>query len=153
MKDDNRSGMISRRGAIGLFAATPALGADAVLANTLRASALAGASVLSVRAAQACGYAEAPSNLAQLAAEHFEPLVGETFVVGDTTVTLRDVRRGPETQPGFRQQFAVTFDAPRRLSISSDLASVSHPAIGQYDLFVTEAIDSADRKALEICFT
>src|SRR5580704_11667657 len=153
MKDDNRSGMISRRGAIGLFAATPALGADAVLANTLRASALAGASVLSVGAAQACGYAEAPSDLAQLAAEHFEPLVGETFAVGDTTVTLRDVRRGPETQPGFRQQFAMTFDAPQSLSISSDLSPVSHPAIGQYDLFVTEVIDSANRKALEICFS
>jgi hypothetical protein len=153
MSDANRSDMISRRDAIGLFAATPALGADAVLSNALRGTALAGASVLSVGAAQACGYAEAPNDLAQLAAEHFEPLVGETFMVGDTTVTLRDVRRGPETRPGFRQQFAMTFDAPRSLSIASDLTSVSHPAIGQYDLFVTQVIESGHRKALEIYFT
>jgi hypothetical protein len=153
MSDTNGSGMISRRDAIGLFAATPALGADAVLSNALRGTALAGASVLSAGSAQACGYAAAPSELSQLAAGHFEPLVGETFMVGDAAVTLRDVRRGPETQPGFRQQFAMTFEAPPSLSIASDLSSVSHPAIGQYDLFVTELIESGRRKALEICFT
>jgi hypothetical protein len=153
MKNTDRSGVVSRRDAIGLFAATPALGVDAMLSNALRGAALAGASVLSAGAAQACGYAEAPSELSQLAAEHFEPLVGETFRVGDATVTLRDVRRGPETRQGFRQQFAMTFDTPRSLSITSDLASVSHPAIGQYDLFVTEVIESGHRRALEVCFS
>jgi hypothetical protein len=153
MSDTNRSGTISRRGAIGLFAATPAFGADAVLSNALRGTALAGASVVSVGAAQACGYAEAPSELSQLAAEHFEPLVGETFMVGDTAVTLRDVSRGPETMSGFRQQFAMTFDAPRTLSVASDISSVSHPAIGQYDLSVIEVIENADRKALQIYFS
>jgi hypothetical protein len=153
MKDENRSGMISRRDAMGLFAATPALGANVALSNALRGTALAGASVLSAGVANACGYAAAPSELSQLAAEHFEPLVGDTFLVGDASVTLRDVRRGLPTQPGFRQQFAMTFDAPQTLSISSDIASLSHPAIGQHDLFVTEVIESADRKSLEICFS
>jgi uncharacterized protein DUF6916 len=151
MSDTSRSSMISRRNAVGLLAATPA---NAVLSNALRGTALAGASILSAGAAQACGFAAAPSELSQLAAEHFEPLVGETFMVGGTTVTLRDVSRGPETtQPGLRQQFAVTFDAPRSLSLASDLSPVSHPAIGQYDLFVTEVIEGADRKALAIYFS
>jgi hypothetical protein len=153
MSDTNRSGAITRRGAVGLFAATPALGADAVLSNVLGGTALAGASIVSAGAAQACGYAAAPNELSQLTAEHFEPLVGETFTVGNTAVTLRDVSRGPETMSGFRQQFAMTFDAPRNFSIASDLSAVSHPAIGQYDLSVIEVIESADRKALQIYFS
>jgi hypothetical protein len=154
MSETNRSSVISRRNAVGFLAATPALGANAVLSNALRGTALAGASILSAEAAQACGFAAAPRELSQLAPEHVEPLVGETFMVGGTPVTLRDVSRGPETtQPGRRRQFAMTFDAPRGLSLASDLAPVSHPAIGQYDLFVTEVTESADRKALAIYFS
>jgi hypothetical protein len=147
MSDTNRSSVISRRDAVGFLAATP-------LSNALRGTALAGASILSAGAASACGFAAAPSELSQLAVEHFEALVGETFSVAGTTVTLRDVSRGPETtQPGLRQQFAITFDAPRDLSLASALSPVSHPAIGQYDLFVTEVIESADRRALAIYFS
>jgi hypothetical protein len=153
MKDDNRFGLISRRDAIGLFAAAPALGTDAALTNALRGTALAGASILSAGAANACGYAAATNDLAQLAAEHFEPLVGETFMIADTAVTLRDVFRGSEPVSGFRQQFAMTFDAPRSLAVASDLAPVSHPAIGQHDLSVVEVMENADRKALQIYFS
>jgi hypothetical protein len=145
MSDTNRSSVISRRDAVGFLAATP-------LSNALRGTALAGASILSAGAASACGYAEAPSKLSQLAAEHFEPLIGETFTVDGTAVTLRDVRRGLQT-PGFRQQFAMTFDAPSSFSLVSDLSPVSHPAIGQYDLFVTAAIGGTDRKTVAIYFS
>jgi hypothetical protein len=151
MKDDYRFGLISRRDAIGLIATTPALGADATLTSIFGGTALAGASVLGATAAQAC--AGAPRHLSQLNAEHFEALVGETFTVGDAVATLRDVRRGPQTLPGFRQQFAMIFEAPQNLSLASDIASVAHPAIGRYDLFVTAASDGAERKTVAICFS
>lgn len=148
MKDTSRTGLISRRDAIGLFAATPALGADAALTNVFGGTTLIGASVLGVDAAAACGAAS--HELSQLTVEHFEALVGETFTVGDKAATLRDVRRGHETP--FRRQFAMVFDAPNT-AIASDVATVWHPAIGQHDLFVRGITDSADRKALEICFS
>jgi hypothetical protein len=149
MSDSNRTGLISRRDAIGLLAATPALGADAALTGAFGGSALAGATILGAGAAAACPGAS--HDLSQLTVEHFEALVGDTFTVGDTTVTLRDVRRGPDST--FRQQFAMIFDATADASIASEIAPVAHPAIGRHDLFVTELNDGAGRKALEICFS
>jgi hypothetical protein len=148
MKDTSRAGLISRRDAIGLFAAMPALGANAALTNVFGGSALLGPTVLGAEAASAC--AGASHELSELSVEQFEALVGETFAVGDSLATLRDVRRGPDSP--FRQQFAMTLDAPQSASIASDLVAVSHPAIGEHDLFVTQISDGADRKALEICF-
>jgi hypothetical protein len=149
MKHGNRPGLISRRDAIGLLAATPALGADAALSGAFGGTALAGASL--VGATTASAFAGASHDLSQLTVEHFEALVGEAFTVGNTTVTLRDVRRGRQT--GFRQQFAMIFDAAPDAAIAADLAPVSHPAIGRHDLFVSQVRDGADRKALEICFS
>ena len=147
MNDTNPPALLSRRDAIGLFAATPALGADAALSGVLGGTTIAsvlGADVGSARAG-------ASQDLSQLAAEHFEALIGETFTVGGMQVRLRNVRRGRVTQ--FRQQFAMIFEAPQGASIGSKVAPVSHPAIGRHDLFVTEADRGAVPKTLEICFS
>jgi hypothetical protein len=97
----------------------------------------------------------AKQDLSKLAAEHFEPLVGETFTVGSYQLTLRDVRRGIKTSSRFRHQFAITFKVPhgRALPIRSELLPVAHPAIGRHDLLVTQILDESDGTALEICFS
>ncbi len=92
-------------------------------------------------------------DLGRLGAEHFEALVGETFVVGGQPVTLRAVRRGPPTPARFRQQFALTFDIPEGSAIRSEVVPVAHPAIGEQNLLVTQVIDSQHPTALEICFS
>jgi hypothetical protein len=148
MDNTERPEPISRRDAIGLFAATPALGANAALTRAFGGVALTGASIFGADAAAA--RAGASPDLSRLTVEHFEALVGDTFTIGDTTMTLRDVRRGPDAS--FRQQFAMIFDAPPEVSIASGLVPVSHPATGRHDLFVT-VDDKAGRKALEICFS
>ena len=86
-----------------------------------------------------------------MAPEHFEPLVGETFSVGEHRVTLRAIRLGPATPAQFRQQFAVTFSVPPARSLGLAPVRVAHPAIGGHDLFVTDVNQGADR-SLEICF-
>ena len=145
MTDTNQSGKLSRRDAIVLFAGGPGLAS--VVGGT------AAASLWFADGAQACQHAAgAPPVLATLAAEHFEPLVGTQFTVGAHPVTLSAVRRGSATPAQFREQFAVTFSAPRSLSIASEPIRVTHPAIGEHDLFVTEVGQGAGR-ALEICFT
>jgi len=142
MTDTNQSGRLSRRDAIVLFAG-PALGA---------VGGAAGASLLFADSAQACGStASIPSTLADLAAEHFEPLVGTEFTIGAHPVTLRTVRRGRATPSRFREQFSITFSAPPAQSIAAEPVRVTHPTIGQHDLLVTEVMDGPDR-ALEICF-
>jgi hypothetical protein len=143
--DTNRTGKLSRRDAVALFAGGPALGVDAALASVFGGT--AGASLLFADGASAC----TPPPLAQLAPEHFEPLVGSEFTVGEHRVTLRAVRRGPALPAQFREQFAVTFDAPRAPSVASAPVRVAHPAIGRHDLLVTDVNQGADR-ALEICF-
>jgi hypothetical protein len=149
MTDTNRAGLISRRDAIGLFAATPALGANVALTGVFGGTALAGAPIFGAEAASACPGAS--HDLSQLTVEHFESLVGNTFRVADATVSLRDIRRGPAT--GFRQQFAMMFEVPLGVSIASGVVPVAHPAIGRHDLFVRQMNENANRKTLEICFS
>jgi hypothetical protein len=149
VNDTNQAALFSRRAALGLFAATPALSTDAALTRVFGGAAMAGASVLGADAASACG--DAAHDLSQLSVEHFEALVGETFTVGDAPMTLRDVRRGPPTP--FRMQFAMTFDAAADAPMASDVRTVAHPAIGQHDLYVSEVRSGADRRAVEICFS
>ena len=98
------------------------------------------------------GLANMTQDLATLAAEHFEPLVGETFTIGEYQVTLRDVRR-QKIRSRFREQFSITFKVPRDLPIRSERLPVAHPAIGRHDLLVTQILDAADGTALEICFS
>ncbi len=93
------------------------------------------------------------NELKRLEAEHFEALVGQSFKIADQTVTLRAVRRGPETPSRFREQFALTFDIPEGSPIRSDVVDVTHPAIGDHKLLVTQVMDSKDPTALEICFS
>jgi hypothetical protein len=50
------------------------------------------------------GRIDMTQDLASLAPEHFEPLIGHTFTIGDHQVTLRDVRRRGRTTSRFREQ-------------------------------------------------
>jgi hypothetical protein len=151
MTEANQSSRFSRRNAIALFAAGTAFGADAALARAFGSA--PATATLRRNAADAARACAPPSDVASLAAEHFEPLLGEEFTVGGHRVTLRSVRRGPATPAHFRQQFAVVFAAPRELSLASEPTPVAHPAIGHHDLFVTQMVDGLDRGALEICFS
>ena len=98
------------------------------------------------------GLVQMTQELGKLTVEHFEALVGETFVIGEHRTKLRSVRRGPPTLARFREQFALTFDTPAGANISSVVLPVSHPAIGNHNLLVTQVIDATDPTALEICF-
>ena len=89
-------------------------------------------------------------DLAQLAAEHFEPLVGETFTVGQYQVTLRDVRRRHKIGSRFREQFALVFKAPQGLPIGRTVHGTR--AMGRYDLLVRQIIDDIDGTALNLLF-
>jgi len=153
MREANTSSRFSRRNAIALFAAGTAFGAEAALARAFGSPAAAGTSMLCGNPADADRAWTRPADVGELAAEHFEPLLGEEFTVGGHAATLRSVRRGPATPSRFREQFAVVFDAPRELPIASEPTPVAHPAIGQHDLFVTQMVGGHDRSALEICFS
>jgi hypothetical protein len=91
--------------------------------------------------------------LANLAPEHFEPLIGHTFTIGEHQVTLRDVRRRGQAASRFREQFSLLFSLPHEIPIGSEVLPVSHPALGRCDLLVTQVIDGAEGTALEICFS
>lgn len=150
MEETNRPAGINRRDVIGLLTVTPTLVSSPVLANTFGAAAQAASTAFADRARHRKLAASSAQHLARLAAEHFEPLVGDTFTIGEDKVTLSGVRRGHRSR--YRDQFAVVFSAPRNASVPLEPLSVSHPAIGQHDLLVTEVLDGGGRTALEICF-
>jgi uncharacterized protein DUF6916 len=148
MNDKGGFAAVSRREIIRLIAATPASGA--VLATSLPG--VASATVASAGNAAGPpphGFAGPMHGLANLAATHFEPLIGETFSIGGDRVTLTEVRRGPASGGRFRQQFALNFSAPQHRPMTSDILPVSHPAIGHHDLHITQ-VGGAE---LEICFS
>jgi hypothetical protein len=99
------------------------------------------------------GLVDMAQDLANLAPEHFEPLIGHTFTIGEHEVTLRDVRRRGRTTSRFREQFSLVFSLSHEVPIRSELLPVSHPAIGRCDLLVTQVMDDAQGTALEICFS
>jgi hypothetical protein len=135
---------LSRRDVHRLFAA--AIGAAAIPSG-----AAAAAVPVDVQSANK-GSIAMTTDLRELTADHFEALVGETFVVDGQPTRLRAVRRGPAGVGRFRQQFALSFATPAGMTIRSDVVPVSHPAIGRHDLLVTQVIDHTEPTALEICF-
>ena len=145
MTQTRDSWAIGRRDALGLIAATVV--ADAVWSGPLQAAALPGTPAAGTAARLTTG---APQ-LAELTAEHFEPLVGQAFTVGDSMMTLRKVRRGCESGPRFREQFGIVFDAPRELALQSDILPLSHPAVGRHDVLVGQ-VGAPGSAKLEICF-
>jgi hypothetical protein len=152
MNGCDRTTTISRRDATRLLAAGTLL-TGLMLAGSLRGAAPAQAAVRRRAAAHPeKGLTNMTPDLAKLTAEHFEPLVGETFTIGEYQVTLRDVRR-QKLRSRFREQFSLTFEAPRNLPIRSERLLVTHPAIGRHELLVTQILDGADGTALEICFS
>jgi hypothetical protein len=151
MTEKNGFAAVSRRDAIRLIAATPASGA--VLATSLpgmaSATTLASAGEAAARLShRSAAVMPGATGLAGLAATHFDPLVGQTFSIGDGRATLTEVRRGPVSGARFRQQFALTFSALQH-PMQSGILPVSHPAVGRHELHVTQI----GRTGLEICFS
>jgi hypothetical protein len=147
MSRSKRGTTVSRRDTIRLLAATMAIATGAVAAS-------AGGPMQGAEAAH-CekGLPNMTHDLAKLTAEHFEPLIGETFTVGQYRLILRDVHRRRKIGSRFRDQFAIVFKVPSGLPLRSEVLPVAHPAIGRYDLLVTQVIDETDGTALEICFS
>ena len=140
----------SRRDAVWLFAAA-ALSGGAFI-TTSPAAAAATIRVLDAIHLEK-GLIDMTKDLANLAPEHFEPLIGHAFTIGEHQVTLRDVRRRGRTTSRFRQQFALVFSLLHQVSIGSEVLPVYHPALGQCDLLVTQVMDEVEGTALEICFS
>jgi hypothetical protein len=152
MTIQHRSTEASRRDALRVIAAVALAGAALV-----RPSSAAAAPVTRSRETNAVhiekGQPDMTQDLATLAPEHFEPLVGQPFNVGPYQVVLRNVRRAGRTGSRFREQFALVFSLPQEVPIRSELLPVAHPAIGRYDLLVSQVVDESDGSALEICFS
>jgi hypothetical protein len=139
----------SRREAMAIVGGGAAFGVNTALASAVGGA--AGAALLCDGAhAGQVSLTPAPT-LAKLAAEHFEPLAGQDFMVGGHRMRLQAIRRGPATPSHFRDQFAVTFSAAQAMSIASGPVSIAHQAIGRHDLFVTEMV-AGPGCTLEICF-
>jgi hypothetical protein len=152
MTSQHANSETSRREALVLIAAAAFAGAALV-----RLPSAGAAPVRQSREANAVhiekGQGRMTQDLAKLAPEHFEPLVGQPFTVGPYQVVLRNVRRAGRSGSRFREQFALVFALQHEVSIRSELLPVAHPAIGQHDLLVTQVIDGSDGSALEICFS
>jgi hypothetical protein len=145
---EHRTTTTSRREAVQLLAAA-ALSGGAVVSPVVAAIRRPAFDAIPLEK----GLVDMAQDLANLAPEHFEPLIGHTFTIGEHEVTLRDVRRRGRTTSRFREQFSLVFSLPHEVPIRSELLPVSHPAIGRCDLLVTQVMDDAQGTALEICFS
>jgi hypothetical protein len=140
---------ISRRDAVRVLALASLSIGVLVAASPIEASAGTGIS----DAVDQKDLAEMTQDLAKFVPEHFEPLIGDVFKIGEYQVTLRDVYRRAKTASRFREQFALIFALPHEVPITSELLPVAHPKMGQHDLLVTQIIDGTGGTALEICFS
>lgn len=88
----------------------------------------------------------------ELEVDHFEPLVGEAFRIGEFDITLKKVIRGPETPPRFRSQFSLIFNCPEDFPERWIIAPVSHPRIGSHDMMATRIVGWDEAFEVEITF-
>lgn len=151
MTQKNHFPTIGRRDALGLIAAT--IVADTVWTGPLQACGLSGGPTIGATTEEVGAVAalDGTPDLAGLTADHFEPLIGQSFMVGDQAMTLRKVRRGLSSGPQYRQQFGILLDAPGDLPLQSEVLPLAHPALGRHDVLVSPAgIPGAT--VLDICF-
>lgn len=151
MKKAKRVIGMNRRDVIGLLVVTPTIASSSLLADGL-GDRTDGVASISRTAEAAIGSKATGANrdLATLAANDFEPLVGSAFIVGDDEAMLDGIRHGHSSC--FREQFALVFSTPLDASVRLEPVPVSHPAIGRHDLLVTQVMDRTGKSALEICF-
>ncbi len=81
--------------------------------------------------------------LADLRADHFAPLVGQTFTLeveeGAFPAPLLEVRTGAAgAHPGStRAPFAILFRIPAGTPLRQGMYALVHPALGRHELFFT----------------
>jgi len=75
-------------------------------------------------------------NLDELTAEDFRPHIGESFAIGKHAVTLKSVDTKPSGHKMFREQVSLLFEADADISVDADIAKLSHPKLGRFDLLV-----------------
>lgn len=73
--------------------------------------------------------------------EDFEAHKGERFAIGKSPVTLKSVRAGKASHPKFRAQFCLVFEAEDDIGLVADVARLSHPTLGHFDLLVNRTED------------
>jgi hypothetical protein len=140
---------ISRRDAVRLLAAASL--SSGVLIGTSMTE--VGAGIQASDTVDQKGLPDMTQDLAKFVPEHFEPLIGDEFKIGDYRVTLQGVHRRGRAASRFREQFALVFALPHEVPITSELLPVAHPKMGRHDLLVTQILDGAGGTALEICFS
>jgi hypothetical protein len=146
MKVHQAHATISRRDAVRLLTAASLASGALIGTSTIEAGEI-------LDTVDQRGSADMTPDLAKFAPEHFEPLVGDVFKIGEYQVTLREVHRRGRTASRFREQFALVFALPHEVPITSELLPVAHPKMGRHDLLVTQILDGAGGTALEICFS
>lgn len=88
-------------------------------------------------------------SLAELTAQHFEPLVGQGFKVRwpemEETLTLQNIRQGKPAPKGFRQPFALTFHGTSKEVL---LNQCTHPVevggLGELPMFLVPVGQNPD---------
>jgi hypothetical protein len=94
--------------------------------------------------------------LQDLHAETFAPHVDTSFHVSDSaarTMALRLARVDERTPSPAFEQFAVLFQGPADSVWGQGTYHFSHPALGEFDLFITPIVgSSAERMLYEACF-
>ena len=98
-----------------------------------------------------------PPSLASMRADHFEPVRGQVFearapaAAEPFALVLGAVRRrtGP---PGFREPFSLEFLGPQTPAHGQGLYCLSHPRLGDFDVFVVPTGASEAGTSYEVSF-
>jgi hypothetical protein len=94
--------------------------------------------------------------VAELRADHFRPLLQQTFTLElapETRVTLRLVEVAEGRAGGKRTPFSLLFQAPAGTPLQQGIFALSHDTLGRFELFMVPMLASEEGPRLEIGFS
>jgi hypothetical protein len=91
------------------------------------------------------------TDISEMTAETFEPLIGETFTINGQPVTLSAVEKVDPASPKLRTQTSLIFTAEEPIGMEDGIQHVAHPQLGEHGLLVHRITDP-DAPTYEIVF-
>jgi hypothetical protein len=81
------------------------------------------------------------TDISEMTAETFEPLIGETFTINSQPVTLKAVDKTDPASPKLRTQTSLVFTADEPIGMEDGIQNVAHPQLGEHGLLVHRVVD------------
>ena len=86
--------------------------------------------------------------------DHFEPLIGQAYLIGETVLTLHDAKLlGHRRTEALRDPFSLLVCGPQGLRLPQGIYHMKNESLGELEMFITQVGDGAKGSEFEAIFS